>query len=71
MLIRLTRGSGLTGLAAMQRVTPLGDGALQLVRPLLDIPKTRLIATLKAAKIPFAEDPSNATRASPARGCAA
>ena len=29
------------------------------MRPLLDIPKTRLVATLKAAKIPFAEDPSN------------
>ncbi|MEJ2623247.1 MAG: ATP-binding protein [Pseudolabrys sp.] len=32
---------------------------LLVIRPLLDIPKTRLIATLKAAKIPFAEDPSN------------
>jgi tRNA(Ile)-lysidine synthase len=59
VLIRLTRGSGLTGLAAMRRATPLGEGSLSLVRPLLDIPKTRLIATLKAAKIPFAEDPSN------------
>jgi tRNA(Ile)-lysidine synthase len=59
VLIRLTRGSGLTGLAAMQRVTPLAEGTLSLVRPLLDIPKARLIATLKAAKIPFAQDPSN------------
>lgn len=32
---------------------------LFIVRPLLDIPKARLIATLKAAKISFAEDPSN------------
>ena len=30
-----------------------------LVRPFLEIPKARLIATLEAAKIPFAEDPSN------------
>ena len=59
VLIRLTRGSGLTGLAAMQRVTPLDSGGLSLIRPLLDIPKARLIATLKAAKISFAEDPSN------------
>ena len=59
VLIRLTRGSGLTGLAAMQRVTPIAQGALSLVRPLLDIPKARLIATLKTAKIPFAQDPSN------------
>ncbi len=60
VLIRLSRGSGLTGLGAMQRVSPLpGAGAGQIVRPLLDVPKSRLIATLKAAKIPFAEDPSN------------
>ena len=59
VLIRLTRGSGLTGLAAMQRVTPLGTEGLSLVRPLLDIPKARLIASLKAAKISFAQDPSN------------
>ena len=35
------------------------DASLCLVRPLLDIPKARLIATLQAAKIAFADDPSN------------
>ncbi len=30
-----------------------------LVRPFLDIPKARLIATLARANVPFAEDPSN------------
>ncbi len=35
------------------------DRPLCLVRPLLDMPKTRLVATLKAAKIPYADDPSN------------
>jgi tRNA(Ile)-lysidine synthase len=60
VLIRMTRGSGVTGLAAMSRLSPLpGAPDIELVRPLLDIPKSRLIATLKAAKIPFAEDPSN------------
>lgn len=60
VLIRLTRGSGLTGLAAMARVTTLpGEAGIQLVRPLLDIPKTRLIATLRAEKISFADDPTN------------
>jgi tRNA(Ile)-lysidine synthase len=61
VLIRMSRGSGLRGLAAMQKVSRLdrSEPALQLVRPLLDIPKTRLIATCRAAKIPYAEDPSN------------
>jgi tRNA(Ile)-lysidine synthase len=35
------------------------DATVLLVRPLLDVPKSRLIATLKAANIAFAEDPSN------------
>ena len=60
VLIRLSRGSGLTGLAAMQRMTVVpGQDAVSLVRPLLDLPKARLLATLKAAKVAFADDPSN------------
>ncbi|MDP1911271.1 MAG: tRNA lysidine(34) synthetase TilS, partial [Hyphomicrobium sp.] len=52
VVIRLTRGSGMTGLAAMQRVSVLPmSGGLFLVRPLLDIAKARLIATLAAEKI--------------------
>jgi tRNA(Ile)-lysidine synthase len=61
VLIRMSRGSGITGLAAMARVAPLpsGGAGVQLLRPLLDMPKARLIATLRDAKIPFAVDPSN------------
>lgn len=60
VLIRMSRGSGLSGLGAMSRFAALpGDAQLRLVRPLLGIPKARLVATLRAAKIPFAEDPSN------------
>ncbi len=60
VIIRLLRGSGLTGLAAMQRMSALPDsGGMSLVRPLLEIPKARLIATLRAGKIPFADDPTN------------
>jgi tRNA(Ile)-lysidine synthase len=62
VLIRMSRGSGISGLAAMARISALpgdGEGQFKLVRPLLDIPKARLIATLRAAKITFADDPSN------------
>lgn len=112
VLFRLARGSGLAGLGAMARISPLpfsknpifpaasgsisaspsrvaalrslprsrgrvGEGAnaqaenrldkegnwggerMFLVRPFLDIPKARLIATLAAADIPYAEDSSN------------
>lgn len=98
VLFRLARGSGLSGIAAMARVSPLpidanhyspvsadrkrlngallppsptraGEGtkslvgpeeaALVLVRPFLDVAKARLIATLTAAGIPYADDSSN------------
>jgi tRNA(Ile)-lysidine synthase len=62
VLIRMSRGSGLTGLGAMTRMAMLpvdAEHAITLVRPLLDISKARLIATLRAAKIVYAEDPSN------------
>jgi len=57
LLMRLVRGSGLAGLSAMARLTPR-DGIV-LARPLLDVPKAQLIATLKRAKIGFADDPTN------------
>ena len=62
VLIRMSRGSGLTGLGAMTRMAVLpGDEerSITLVRPLLDVSKARLIATLRAAKIAYADDPSN------------
>ncbi|PZA09928.1 tRNA lysidine(34) synthetase TilS [Rhodopseudomonas palustris] len=58
VMMRLSRGSGITGLAAMARETER-DGVV-LARPLLDVPKARLLATLAKAKVGFASDPSNA-----------
>jgi tRNA(Ile)-lysidine synthase len=57
LMMRLARGSGVFGLAAMARHAPRGSVAIG--RPLLDIPKARLIATLRKADIAYAEDPTN------------
>ncbi len=61
ILFRLARGSGLFGLAGMAHAAPLpvGESSLFLVRPLLSLPKARLVATLAAERIGYAEDPSN------------
>jgi tRNA(Ile)-lysidine synthase len=73
VLFRLARGSGLAGIGAMARVSAAdfhaaapepsvmhsGKGSPAIVRPLLDVPKARLAATLRAAGIAHAEDPSN------------
>jgi tRNA(Ile)-lysidine synthase len=73
VLFRLARGSGLAGIGAMARVSAADFHATAaetsgmrsaksspaIVRPLLDVPKARLVATLHAAGIPHTEDPSN------------
>jgi tRNA(Ile)-lysidine synthase len=57
LLMRMLRGSGIAGLAAMARESER-DG-VWLARPLLDVPKSQLVATLNKAKIAFADDPTN------------
>jgi tRNA(Ile)-lysidine synthase len=56
-IMRMSRGSGIAGLAAMARETALDD--VILARPLLDVPKAQLIASLEKAGIKFAVDPTN------------
>lgn len=60
LLLRALRGSGVDGLAAMQPRSLRGDN-LVLLRPLLDIPKARLVATLRKRRQSWVEDPSNAS----------
>ncbi len=57
VLLRLARGSGAHGLAAMTPERSLRH--LRVLRPLLDCPKERLVATLAARGLPWIEDPSN------------
>jgi tRNA(Ile)-lysidine synthase len=57
LLMRMLRGSGISGLAAMARESER-DG-VRLARPFLNVSKSRLIATLKKARLDFADDPTN------------
>lgn len=56
-LMRLARGSGVDGLAAIPEKSFWAG--IEIRRPLLDFPKSQLVATLKAAGRDWIEDPSN------------
>ena len=61
LVMRLSRGAGVDGLSAIPAERPIRLGSsIALVRPLLDIPKSRLIATLQERGIAYVEDPANA-----------
>lgn len=55
-LMRLARGSGVDGLAAMRAVR---EDTVAIVRPLLGVPRVQLRGTLMAAGERWIEDPSN------------
>jgi tRNA(Ile)-lysidine synthase len=57
LLMRLLRGSGVSGLAAMAAESE--REGVRLMRPLLGISKAELVATLEAAGVAFADDPTN------------
>ena len=68
LLMRLARGSGIAGLAAMAPwarppSSPLDVPPPAIVRPFLATPKARLIATLRARAVAWREDPSNGSPA--------
>lgn len=58
LLLRLLRGSGVRGLAAMRGLTPFMPG--QLWRPLLKVPRRELRAYADAQGLRWIEDPHNA-----------
>lgn len=60
VMMRLLRGSGASGLAGMMMNRQ--EKNVQLIRPLLRINKTALVACCEACGIPYAEDLSNQSR---------
>ncbi len=59
-LLRVESGSGLAGLAGMSAASTLDQ--VQLLRPLLGVPKARLRALLRTGGLSWVEDPSNDDR---------
>lgn len=63
VLMRLARGSGVDGLSGMAHhstvATASDDRPPAIVRPLLAVPKARLVATLRERRVPWSEDPTN------------
>ncbi|WP_448190525.1 tRNA lysidine(34) synthetase TilS [Azospirillum sp. sgz301742] len=57
VLLRLARGSGVDGLAGMAPVR--WEPHVRIIRPLLDVPHGRLVATCRALGQDWVEDPSN------------
>ncbi len=58
-LIRLSRGSGLTGLSSMKQVSKICNNNVSLFRPLLDIKKKYLIRISRKVFGKYFKDPSN------------
>ena len=58
-LIRLSRGSGLTGLSSMKQVSKICNNNVSLFRPLLDLKKEDLVFLSKNVFNFYVQDPSN------------
>lgn len=69
-LMRLARGSGLDGLSGMRQRETISagcgagatDAECTILRPLLHVPKARLVAMLQTRGIAWREDPSNTSQ---------
>jgi tRNA(Ile)-lysidine synthase len=59
LLMRIARGSGITGLAGLRPVHRVDRGIIH-VRPLLDMDRSTIHGVLQAAGVPWREDSSNA-----------
>lgn len=60
ILYRLLRGAGPSGLSGMPTIRPLAaDTRTRLLRPLLEVPRARLLEYARAHGLAWVEDPSN------------
>lgn len=59
IIFRLARGTGTDGSSGMKFITELKDYKIELIRPLLNIPKERILEYCKAHNLNFFEDTSN------------
>ncbi len=63
LLLRLLRGAGLRGLAAMSRLRPLPGARARLLRPLLEVSRAEIEAYARLRGLEWIEDESNADTA--------
>lgn len=63
LLMRLSRGSGLGGMAGIRVRRPVEGHAVTLLRPLLGVRKAELVALVEAAGLAAVDDPSNRSEA--------
>lgn len=59
LLLQLLRGAGVKGLAAMPAERALAGGATRVLRPLLDVERSELLAYAEAYGLAYVEDESN------------
>jgi len=63
LLLRLLRGAGLRGLAAMPALRPIAGGSAKLLRPLLEVARAEIEEFARARGLEWVEDESNADTA--------
>lgn len=63
LLMRLSRGSGLGGMAGIRARRPVEGYAVTLLRPLLGARKAELVGLVEAAGVAAVDDPSNRSEA--------
>jgi tRNA(Ile)-lysidine synthase len=60
LLLRLLRGAGLRGLAAMPALRPIAGGRAKLLRPMLEVARAEIEEFARARGLEWVEDESNA-----------